>query len=214
MKNIAVLTSNKGTGTNLQALIDACTNGQINGQICVVVSNAANAYGLVRAKNADIPIEVFPLKSYTEHGKTRQEYDHDLAQLIKKYNPDLIVLAGWILILSNEFLKHFPKKVINLHPGLIPDKKGQPVQLPDGTPALQLAGMHTENAIAALLESGATYGGSTIHFVTEDADWGPVISRVFENIQANDTVETFYPRLKKKENQALVEAVKTLCQEK
>ncbi len=211
MKNIAVLTSNKGTGTNLQALIDVCKNGHINGRICVVVSNAQNAHGLVRAQNNHIPTEVFSLKAYTEHGKTRQEYDANLAQLVKKYNPDLIVLAGWVLILSNEFLKHFPRKVINLHPGLIPDKPNEPVIFPDGTEAPHLCGLHTENAITCLLESKATYGGSTIHFVTENADWGPVLARVFEKIKLNDTVETFYPRLKRKEHQVLAEAVKKLC---
>ncbi len=109
MKNLAVLISNKGTGTNLQAIIDAVEKGKINGKITVVVSNTLKAKGLARAKKANIPIEIFGWKKYKNLSKTRSDYSKDLAKLLLKYKPDLVVFAGWILILTQEFFDEFLK---------------------------------------------------------------------------------------------------------
>lgn len=114
---IVVLIS--GNGSNLQAIIDAINSKTLNGQIVLVVSNKDSAYGLTRATQAEIPTLIFPLKPYKDLGKTRIEYDIDLAKKIKEYNPNLIVLAGWMHILSEEFLNLFKDiNIINLHPAL------------------------------------------------------------------------------------------------
>ncbi|SRR6266498_748067 len=107
-----------GNGSNLQAIIDAINSKTLEGQIVLVVSNKKSAYGLIRATQAGIPTLFFPLKPYKDSGKTRIEYDVDLAKKIKEYNPNLIILAGWMHILSEEFLKSFDDIVINLHPAL------------------------------------------------------------------------------------------------
>src|SRR3989344_4301490 len=97
MENIAVLISDKGIGTNLQAIIDAVEKGEINGKVVVVVSNTSKSLGLERAKKHKIPTEVFRWTPYREADKSRNDYSNDLAKLLKKkYNPDLVVLAGWI----------------------------------------------------------------------------------------------------------------------
>jgi phosphoribosylamine--glycine ligase len=213
VKKIAVLISNQGTGTNLQAVIDHIKTGEINGKVVVVVSNAANAYGLERAKKNKIPTEVFPWKPYKEAGKSRAEYSKDLAKLLKKYQPDIIVFAGWILIVTKEFIDEFPI-ILNLHPGLIPDKPNGMVYFPDGTPAPNNKGVHTDDAIANFFKQKCSFAGSTLHVVTEDVDWGPVIERAFEKIRKGDSVDSLYSRLKKKEHQMLVRAVKLFCDDK
>jgi len=213
VKKIAVLTSNKGTGTNLQAITDACASGEIKGKIVVVLSNAANAYGLERAKKHHIPTEVFPWLPYKEAGKSRTEYSKDLATLLKKYNPDIVLFAGWILVVTSEFINEFPL-ILNLHPGLIPDTPDGKVYFPDGTLAPSNKGVHTDDAIANFFEKKCAYAGSTLHVVTPDVDWGPVIERAFEKIRKNDTVDSLYSRLKKKEHQMLIKATKLYCEDK
>ena len=107
-----------GSGTNLQAILDAVcdrvavADGRLQAQIVLVVSNREAAYGLVRAENADIPTLYFPLKPYQEAGKSRQQYDADLAAQLKAYQPDLIILAGWMHVLSPVFLDQFPQQVM------------------------------------------------------------------------------------------------------
>ena len=213
MKNIAILISNKGTGTNLQAIIDAVERGEIKGNITVVVSNTSKAHGLVRAKKYNIPTEIFGWKRYEKLGKTRREYSKYLAKLLKKYNPDLVVFAGWILILTQEFFEEFPN-VINIHPGLIPDIPGERVKFPDGTQAPINEEMHTDDAISSFLKNKHKFAGSTIHFVTKNVDWGPVVFRDFEKIKPGDTVDSLYSRLKKKEHKMLIRAISLYCNDK
>src|SRR3954471_20010326 len=105
-----------GAGTNLQAVLDAISARELDAEIVLVVSNRKAAYGLTHAEQARIPTLYFPLKPYAEAG--RDAYDHDLAERVKAYRPDIIVLAGWMHILSPAFLDWFPKRVINLHPAL------------------------------------------------------------------------------------------------
>ncbi|MCB0256770.1 MAG: phosphoribosylglycinamide formyltransferase, partial [Anaerolineae bacterium] len=116
MKRLVVMIS--GNGTNLQALIDASQSGKLNARIVAVFSNRADAFGLVRAEQAGIPAVTFPLTPYKQAGRPRNDYDGDLARLVAAFQPDLIVLAGWMLILSPLFLSRFPGQVINLHPAL------------------------------------------------------------------------------------------------
>lgn len=215
MKNIAVLISDKGTGTNLQAIIDAVETGDINGKISVVVSNTFKAFGLERAKKHNIPTEVFGWIGYKEAGKSRGEYSKDLAKILKKkYKVNIVALAGWSLILTKEFLDLFPNTVLNVHPGLLPKHSGEDVLSPVGEKLPKNVGLMTDDAIKKFLYSGYKYAGSTLHFVMENPDAGPVIFHDFEKIRPGDTVDSLYSRLKKKEHAMFVKALSLLSEEK
>jgi phosphoribosylglycinamide formyltransferase-1 len=194
---IVVLISNAGTGTNLQAIIDGIEQGKIKAEIAAVISDKAGALGLERARKHSLRIEICPKKE-------------ELLLLLKKINPDFICLAGWKQIILDEVILAFPNKILNLHPGLIPDVVDVPVKNPDGSNGLWNKGMLTTKAIQNFLDQRATYAGSAIHFLTLNFDFGPVLGRVFEKIQPDDTVESLYKRLKIKENQLYVEVLQTL----
>jgi len=211
---IAVLTSNKGSGSNLQVVIDNCRTGKIKGKIAVVVSDKADAYGLIRAKKNKIPAIIRPFSKF-KNKKARNDYGKKLAQELKeKYQIDLVILAGWMIILPLSFLKYFPYQVINLHPGLIADKKGGKLKLSDNSIAEPFEGEKAEGAIEAAIKAGITISGSTTHFVTKEVDWGPVIMRAEEKIRPTDSVDSFYTRLKKKEHIILPLSVKLFCEDK
>ena len=203
---IVILISNAGTGTNLQAIIDgvnppsAHSGGgeeKIKAEICAVVSDTEKALGLERARKHNLKIEICPKKE-------------DLLPILKRLNPDFICLAGWKQIILDEIILAYPNKILNLHPGLIPDTVDAIIKNPDGTNALWNKGMMTNKAIQNFLDHKATFAGSSIHFLTRDFDFGPVLGRVFEKIEPNDTIETLYERLKKKENELYVEVLEKL----
>lgn len=215
-KRIAVLISNKGTGSNLAAIIDAVKIGEIpNAQIIVVVSNKADAQGLMHANKNKIPTEILDLSSYKTIHKSREDYNRDLARiLIKKYDPDLIVLAGWMIILSETFIQNFTNKIINLHPGLLPDGKDSYVYLSNGAKIKAIRGLHTDMAVKYALDHHYPASGSTVHFITAKVDEGPVIIRGEVPILPKDTVATLYSRMKIKEHEILPLAVKLFCEGK
>jgi len=194
---IAILISNTGTGTNLQAIIDGVSEGKIKAEICAVISDTPEALGLERAKKHNLKIEICQKKE-------------ELLPLLQKLNPDYICLAGWKQIILDEVILAYANKILNLHPGLIPDTIDTIIKNPDGTDALWNKGMMTNKAIQNFLDHKATFAGSSIHFLTLDFDFGPVLGRVFEKIGANDTIETLYDRLKKKENELYVEVLEKL----
>ncbi len=198
MKKLAVLISEAGTGTNLQAIIDAIKDKKIKAEIVVVISSSENAYGLQIAKKNNIPTQVV-------------NKNYDLEKILKDHKVDLVILAGWKLIIPLSLINTFKNKVLNLHPGLIPDSMDGIVQNPDGTNGLWNKGKLTDIAIKNFLEKKAAYAGSTVHFLSEEFDFGPVLARCFEKILPNDTVENLYSRLKKKENQIYVESLIKLC---
>lgn len=198
MKKLAVLISDAGTGTNLQAIIDAINNQELKAKIVLVVSSSEDAYGLQRAKKNNIDSIVV--------GK-----NDDLEKILKNHQVDLIVLAGWKLIVSQSLINMFKNKILNLHPGLIPDAMDGVVHNPDGTDGLWNRGKLTDLAIQNFLNYHATYAGSTVHFLSEEFDFGPVLARCFEKILPNDTVKSLYERLKKKENRIYVESLIKLC---
>ena len=195
--NITVLISNAGTGTNLQAIIDGIADGKIRANISAVISDKADAPGLERARKHNLPIEICPRKE-------------ELLPLLKKLNPDYICLAGWKQIILDEVILAFPNKILNLHPGLIPDTTDSEVKNPDNTIALWNKGMLTTKAIQNFLDKKATYAGSSIHFLTLEFDFGPVLGRTYERILPDDSVDSLYDRLKKKENQLYVEVLRQL----
>lgn len=213
MKRIAVLISNKGTGTNLQAILQAIDHKEIkNGKVVVVVSDKEDAYGLVRARRRKIPTVVMSLKDFIRRGKSRLEYDGTLGKLLKEeYRVDLVVLAGWMLILSENFIKYFPKQTINLHPGLLPDGDGSYINLSDGTKIKAIRGIHTNDAVRFAIDQGYPATGSTVHFITPKVDQGPVIIRSEVKILPNDSVESLYKRIKVEEHKILPKAINWYC---
>jgi len=198
MKKIVVLISNKGTGTNLQAIIDGIQSGKINAKIKAVISDTEEAQGLEKARKNNLPVEICPRKK-------------DLLSLLKKLNPDLVCLTGWKQIILDEIIDAFPDKILNIHPGLIPDTLEGEVKNPDGSEGLWNKGKLTDRAIQAFLDNKSTYAGSSIHFLTNEFDFGPVLGRCFEKIQPGDNVESLYERLKKKENKLYMEVLSKLC---
>ena len=199
MKSLVVLISNKGTGTNLQAIIDGIENGKINARIISVISDTTDSKGLERAKKHNLPIEICPNKE-------------GLLFLLQKLTPDYICLAGWKQFLLDAIIDAYPHKIINLHPGLLPDTEDGVVKNPDGTRALWNKKMFTEKALQNFFDNNATYAGSSIHFLTHEFDFGPVLGRCFEKIQTSDTIDSLYTRLKIKENQLCVDVLARLCQ--
>lgn len=197
---IAILISNAGTGTNLQAIIDTIEQGKLNAEICAVISDKAESLGLERAKKHNLRIEICPKKE-------------ELKTLLDRLNPDYICLAGWKQIILDEIILAYPNKILNLHPGLIPDEIDGKVKNPDGTEALWNKGMLTDKAIQNFLDQKSTYAGSSIHFLTLNFDFGPVLARTFEEIKENDTVQSLYERLKKKENKMYVQVLENLVKE-
>lgn len=200
MLRIAVLISNAGTGTNLQAIIDAIENSVLHATIAVVISGDSDAYGIVRAKKHKLIYLVANKKENIEH----------ILQI--QYKVDMVVLAGWKRIIPKSMIDAFKNKILNLHPGLVPDKMNGAIYNPDGTKGLWNRGKLTESAIQNFFNEKATYAGSTIHFLSHAFDFGPVLARCFEKIKKNDTVETLYSRLKQKENKIYVETLIRLSQ--
>ncbi len=198
MKRLAVLISNAGTGTNLQSIIDAIRDKKLDAQISVVISSDKDAYGLIRAKKNKLPTEIFQKKE-------------NLLLLLKEYKPDFICLAGWRQIISDEVVNKYPNKILNVHPGAVPDNIDGFVIAPDGSRGLWNKGMLTNVAIKNFLDNNASYAGSSIHFLSHEFDFGKVLGRTFEKIKKNDSVESLYKRLKKKENKLYVEILIRLC---
>ena len=198
--NIVVLISNAGTGTNLQAIIDGIDEEKIRANIIAVICDKPDAPGLERAKKHNLPIEICAKKE-------------GLLPLLKKLNPDYICLAGWKQKILDEVILAFPNKILNMHPGLIPDSMDSVVKNPDGTDAVWNKGGFTAKAIQNFFDQHATYAGSSVNFLTLEFDFGPVLGRVFEKIETDDTVDSLYERLKKKENNLYVEVLEKLSHE-
>lgn len=192
--NLVVLIS--GNGSNLQALIDAIRMQALDATIACVVSNRKAAYGLVRAERVGIPTRYFPLKPYLDAGRTRREYDADLATLVAAYQPDWVVLAGWMHILSAAFVERFPYRIVNLHPAL-------PGKFP---------GAHAiEDAFAAFQRGEIKQTGCMVHLVPDEAvDAGPVIGTAEVPIYRTDTLEMLANRMHQAEHKLLVQSLQRL----
>lgn len=193
MKNIGVLVS--GGGTNLQALIDAQTSGIIkNGRIVTVVSNKPDVYALERAKNAGIDAKVITRK---ECG-SKEDFDKALCDYMKEKEVDIVVLAGFLAILGENFLSEYKDKIINVHPSLIPSFCG------DGFYGLKVH--------QAALDYGVKVTGATVHFVNEITDGGKIILQKAVEIQEGDTAEVLQKRvMEEAEWKILPRAVEMVC---
>ena len=186
LKRIVVLIS--GSGSNLQAIIDAIESGRIHGQIVQVISNKADAYGLVRAVNAGIPTCHIDHKAYA----SREEFDEEMRRTIDSQQADLVVLAGFMRILSSSFVQHYSGRMLNIHPSLLPKYKG----------------LHTHQR--ALAASDCEHG-CTVHFVTEELDGGPLLIQAIVPIINNDNELNLQSRVHAREHIAYPLAVEWIC---
>jgi formyltetrahydrofolate-dependent phosphoribosylglycinamide formyltransferase len=182
-----------GSGTNLQALLDATADGRLNAAVVLVVSNRQAAYGLVRAERAGVETLYWPLKPYRDQGRSREEYDAGLARRLAAYEPDLIVLAGWMHVLSPAFLERFPGRVINLHPAL-PGSFA-------GTDAI-------ERAYAAFRRGELSHSGCMVHWVVPEVDAGPIVAQTAVPIEPGDSLADFEARMHRAEHELIVEATR------
>ncbi|TRW26820.1 phosphoribosylglycinamide formyltransferase [Criibacterium bergeronii] len=193
--NVAVLVS--GGGTNLQAIIDAEKSGIIHSaKIALVISNNPNAYAIQRAKDASIDTYVVSKKDYN----SQEDYENAMIELIKKYEIDLIVLAGFMVILGNSFIKKFENRIINVHPSLIPSFCG------DGFFGLKVH--------EAALKKGVKITGATVHYVTTDVDAGPIIAQKAVQVFDDDTPEILQQRvMKEAEHIILPNSIQNISEE-
>ncbi|WP_312258343.1 phosphoribosylglycinamide formyltransferase [Romboutsia ilealis] len=185
MLNIGVLIS--GGGTNLQAIIDETKSGAINGTVKLVISNKEDAYGLERARLSGI--------------KAVYETDEDkIIELLKENNIDLIVLAGYLKIITPKFVDEFRNKIINIHPSLIPSFCGK--------------GYYGEKVHQGVIDYGAKVTGATVHFVDEGADTGAIIMQETVNVEQDDDAKSLARRVLEVEHRILKESIRLFCENK
>ena len=188
---IGVLIS--GHGSNLQALIDQITTGKINGQITVVISDRKDAYGLIRAETHQLNAVFVDRKSCS----TETEFNRKILAVLTKNEVQLIVLAGYLRILSGEVVHAYHNRIINIHPALIPSFCGQ--------------GYYGKKVHQAVLDYGVKITGATVHFVDEGTDTGPIISQRAVAVERDDTVESLQNKVLNLEHRLLPEAVMLYC---
>ena len=196
MVRVAVLVS--GGGTNLQALIDAQNRGEIiGGEIAAVIASKSSAYAIERAKNAGIPAYVIARKDYADAREMTKAY----VEKLKELNIDLVVLAGFMTIFTEELIKAYPNAIMNVHPALIPSFCGK-----------GFYGLHVHEKA---LEYGVKLSGATCHFVTEECDGGPIIMQKAVEVKSGDTPETLQKRIMEEaEWKILPKSVSLFCEGK
>ncbi len=176
-------------GTDLQVILDAIGSGKLNAEVSVVLSNQKNAYILERAENHNVPVV------FTSHkGKSRKEFDAELTAVLQEHGVTLVLLIGFMRILSAEFCRRWQDRLLNVHPSLLPKYGG---------------GLDT-NVHEEVLKNGDTETGCTIHFVTDEVDGGPILIQKECNVEAHDTVETLKTKVQKLEGEAFIEAIQLI----
>ncbi len=173
-----------GSGSNLQAIMDACADGRINAAVKAVISNRAGAFGLQRAEQAGIPTHVVEHNRFAD----RQAFDQALAERIDRYRPGLVVLAGFMRILTAAFVNHYRGRMLNIHPSLLPNFQGL-------------------NTHQRALQAGAKQHGVSVHFVTPELDGGPVANRATVDIQPGDDAKTLARRILEQEHRIYPETI-------
>jgi phosphoribosylglycinamide formyltransferase-1 len=189
MKRIVVLIS--GGGSNLQAILDHCASGKIDGNVVAVISNRPYVMGLQRAIKAGTDAITLDHKLFD----SRESFDQALMRRIDSYKPDLIVLAGFMRILTNGFVNHYIGRMINIHPSLLP----------------KYAGLNTHKRA---LEAGDTKAGATVHFVTPELDGGPLIAHSSVNIESTDNEQSLNKKVLALEHQLYPTVVQWICSER
>ncbi|MGB9612706.1 MAG: phosphoribosylglycinamide formyltransferase [Candidatus Margulisiibacteriota bacterium] len=189
MIKVGVLIS--GRGSNLQAIIDASDRGEISAQVAVVISNNPDAYGLERAKRHNIPTVVIDHRQYQD----KNTYELEVVKVLKKYNVDLVCLAGYMRIVGPVLLEHYHGKMMNIHPALLPS----------------FPGLHAQKQA---LEYGVKISGATVHFVDEGCDTGPIIIQSAVEVKEDDTEETLAARILEQEHKIYPQAIKLFAEGK
>lgn len=192
MKRIAVFIS--GSGSDMQSVIDACESGYIDGRVVCVVASRDGIFGLERAKKHGIDSAVFALKDYDGDCGRR---DEAILSYLSGYDVDLIVLAGYLGIVTHRLVSVYSKRMINIHPSLIPAHCGK--------------GMYGLKVHASVLASGDKVSGATVHYVDDGTDTGEIIVQQRVEVKAGDTPETLQARVLETEHQLLPYAVRFLC---
>jgi formyltetrahydrofolate-dependent phosphoribosylglycinamide formyltransferase len=176
-------------GTDLQTILDSITSGELNGKVSVVLSNRKNAYILERAKNHNVPAF---FNSHKE--KSREEFDDEMTAILKEHAVDLVLLIGFMRILSAKFCQEWRDRLLNVHPSLLPKYAG---------------GMDT-NVHEDVLKNGDAETGCTIHFVTDEVDDGPILIQKKCNIEPDETVYTLKTKVQQLEGIAFIEAIQLI----
>ncbi|TFG99615.1 phosphoribosylglycinamide formyltransferase [Candidatus Thorarchaeota archaeon] len=189
MRRIGVLVS--GRGSNLQALLDAECRGELSGQIVVVISNKNRAFALERARKVNVPTVVVSKSEFP----VPQEFDEQVAEVLRCYKVDLVVLAGYMRMFTKQFINEFQDRIINVHPSLLPAFKGVRAQW-------------------QAIDHGAKVSGCSTHFVTFEMDAGPIIMQKAVSIFPEDTGETLSERILHEEHRILVKSVRLYCEDK
>jgi phosphoribosylglycinamide formyltransferase-1 len=178
-----------GGGSNLQSFIDACAEGSLNAQVAAVISNKAGVGGLDRAAQVGIPNIAIDHRAFD----SREDFDKNLSELIDSFAPDLVVLAGFMRILTPDFVNHFLGKLINIHPSLLP----------------AYPGLHTHQRA---IDAGDSEAGATVHFVTPELDGGPSVLQARVPVLADDSAESLASRVLGFEHKIYTAAVQWFCQ--
>ncbi len=177
-----------GRGSNMQALVNAAKNPNYPAEIVLVISNKETAAGLEFAKQNGIKTAVINHKDFI----TRQDFDQAMAKIIDANNCQIVCLAGFMRLLSGWFVKHFENRLINIHPSLLPNFKG-------------------DKAVADALNAGVKQSGCTVHFVTEEMDSGEIIKQSVVEVLKDDTIETLAARILKQEHIIYPESLAIIC---
>ncbi len=191
MIKIGVLGSTKGT--DLQAILDTINDGQLDAEVSVVVSNRKSAYILERAKSHGVPTFFIP-----HQGKAREEFDREMTATMQNHGVELVLLIGFMRILSAEFCRNWHDRILNVHPSLLPKYAG---------------GMDT-NVHTEVIKNGDPETGCTIHFVTEEVDAGPILIQKKCTVTSDDTVESLKTKVQALEGDAFIEAIKLIQTDK
>lgn len=192
MYKIAVLAS--GSGSNLQSILDNIENGNINGEVSLVIGSKEGIYALERVKKQGIKTSVVSRKEFGENTSD------EILRLAKEHNIDLIVLAGYLSILKGKLLEEYGDRIINIHPSLIPSFCGNK--------------MYGINVHKAAIEKGVKYSGCTVHFVNDEVDGGAIIGQEIVEVEFEDTAESLQKKVLEKEHILLPKIIKYLCEEK
>ena len=188
-KELRLVVLISGGGSNLQSFIDACANGSLEGQVAAVISNKAGVKGLDRAAAADIPNIAIDHRAFD----TREDFEQNLGELIESFAPDLVVLAGFMRILTAQFVNRFLGKLINIHPSLLP----------------AYPGLHTHQRA---IDAGDKKAGATVHFVTPELDGGPSVLQAQVPVLPNDSADSLAERVLRFEHKIYPAAAQWFCE--
>ncbi|GAB6064559.1 phosphoribosylglycinamide formyltransferase [Deferrisoma palaeochoriense] len=178
-----------GSGSNLQAILDAAASGRLDAEVRVVVSDNPGAYGLERARNAGVPAEVVPW----DPARPREAHDEAVVETLRRHGVDTVALAGYMRLVTPRLLGAFPGRVLNIHPALLP----------------AFPGLHVHEKVIA---HGAKFSGCTVHFVDEGMDTGPIICQAVVPVRDDDTPETLAARILREEHRIYPQALQYLAE--